>query len=145
MYLTHLSKTAAAVFRVPSVNEPMPHSPELLAGCFRGPEVNVNDEAETPRHYPSHIAFRVSSKVLQSVRTNGRPIMVRSIYSSDKEITSTLVNAHSPRVVMCVPLGDITKPLDLLYLDLPVDKTTQDTFAFLQAAAQEVISARKAV
>ena len=133
---------AAVVFRVPGVDEPLGEYPEVLGSCFKGIEDDVNVNEETLGCYPSNLAFRVSSNVLESVRTEDKGMIVRSIYSSDREITSAFVHAHSPRVVMCVPLGKVTEGVELLYVDLGVDKTTQDTFAFLQAVAGEIISSR---
>jgi sigma-B regulation protein RsbU (phosphoserine phosphatase) len=75
--------------------------------------------------------------------------MAKSIRSSDDEITSTLVDEHSPRALICVPMGDVTEDVDLLYIDIPIDRTKksapEETFAFVQALTREIISTRKSL
>jgi hypothetical protein len=99
--------------------------------------------------YPSHLAFRVSHRVLDEVRSTGRPVMAKSIYSSDVEVTITVVDEHSPRAVICAPLGDAAETVDLLYLDIPIGGSMrvspEETFAFVGMVAAEVASVRKSL
>ena len=78
--------------------------------------------------YAAGLAFRLSHSVLETVRSSGNAVMERTIYSSDAEITTAIIDEHSPRAVMCIPLGDITEEtVDVLYLDIPIDETTETT------------------
>ena len=146
--LARAPKTVAVVLRLPRKTRPIPKMPEVLA-CHFG---DIPDETEAQAAaglYPSHLAFRVSHHVLEEVRSKGNPIMAKSIYSSDFEITYTALDEHSPRAVMCAPLGDVTEGGDLLYLDIPIDETTKPTpeevFAFVQAVSRQVIATRKSL
>ena len=146
--LAQAPKTVAAVLRLPEKTKPLPKSPDILA-CHFG---HTPDEAGAQNaigFYPSHLAFRVSHHVLEEVRSTANAVMAKSIYSSDAEITSTVVDEHSPRAVICAPLGDVEKPVDLLYLDIPIEDTTktapEQMFDFVRTVAREVISTRKSL
>jgi sigma-B regulation protein RsbU (phosphoserine phosphatase) len=153
-YLSQQPSTVALILRVPERDKVLPKSPILIA-CHFG---DNPDDTSTPNKldfYPSlpvilnEVAFRVSRHVLEEVRSNGCAVMAKSIRSSDDEITSTLVDEHSPRALICVPLGDFTEEVDLLYIDIPIDRTQkstpEDTFEFVQALAREIISTRKSL
>ena len=139
-------KTVAVVIRVPGKSGPLPKTPAILA-CHFG-DSPEDTSAQTPSAlYPSRLAFRMSQQVIEKVRTTANAVMAKSIYSSDLEITSTIVDEHSPRAVICAPLGDVTDSADLLYLDIPLDdnaKTTpEETFEFVRAVTKEIVLARK--
>jgi serine phosphatase RsbU (regulator of sigma subunit) len=147
-------KTVAIVFRVPKKTEPLPKSPDILA-CHFGDSPDDTASQTPSASYPSRLAFRMSHQVIEKARTSATAVMAKSIYSSDLEITSTIVDEHSPRAVICSPLGDVAPALasqeaagvDMLYLDIPIDdaaKTTpEQTFEFVRAVAREIILARK--
>ena len=145
-YLAQSPKTVAVVLRVPAKTEPLLKSPDILA-CHFGDSPDDTPWGTPSASYPSRLAFRMSHQVIEKVRTSANAVMAKSIYSSDLEITSTVVDEHSPRAVICTPLGDVTEAADLLYLDIPIDdaaKTTpEQTFEFVRAVAREIILARK--
>lgn len=145
-YLARAPKTVAVVLRLPEKTRPIPKSPEVLA-CHFGDTPDDAKAPAAPGAYPTRLAFRLSHHVLEEVRSKGNPIMAKSIYSSDFEITFTAVDEHTPRAVMCAPLGDITEGGDLLYLDVPIDETIKTTpeemFEFVQAVSRQVISTRR--
>ena len=145
-YLAPSPKTVAVVLRVPGKTEPLPKSPDILA-CHFGDSPEDTAGQVPSAAYPSRLAFRMSHQVLEKVRTSANTVMAKSIYSSDLEITSTVVDEHTPRAVICAPLGDITGAVDLLYLDLPINDTSkitpEQTFEFIRAVAKEIILARK--
>lgn len=147
-HLARVPKTVAVVLRLPGKTQPLPKLPEVLACHFGDSPDDAAAQAATGA-YPTRLAFRVSHRVLEEVRSKGSPIMAKSIYSSDLEITFTALDEHSPRAVICAPLGDVTEGSDLLYLDIPIDKTTkttpEETFEFVQAVCREVISTRKSL
>ena len=145
-YMALSPKTVAIVLRVPKKTEPLPKSPDILACHFGDSPDDTAGQTPSPS-YPSRLAFRMSHQVLEKVRATANAAMAKSIYSSDLEITSTIVDEHSPRAVICTPLGDVAEPVDMLYLDIPIDdaaKTTpEQTFEFVRAVAREIILARK--
>jgi serine phosphatase RsbU (regulator of sigma subunit)/pSer/pThr/pTyr-binding forkhead associated (FHA) protein len=145
-YIAPSPKTVAIVLRAPKKTEPLPKSPDILA-CHFGDSPDDTASQTPSASYPSRLAFRMSHQVIEKVRTSATAVMAKSIYSSDLEITSTIVDEHSPRAVICAPLGDVTEAVDLLYLDIPIDdaaKTTpEQTFEFVRAVAREIILARK--
>ena len=145
-YLAQAIKTVAVVLRVPKKTEPLPKSPDILACHFGDSPDDTAGQVPSPA-YPSRLAFRMSRQVIERVRATANAVMAKSIYSSDLEITSTIVDEHSPRAVICAPLGDVTEAADLLYLDIPINgstKTTpEETFEFARAVTREVILARK--
>ncbi len=134
-------KTAAAVFRVPSGDQPLPKTPEVLA-CHFGGSLEDTTAGSADELHPSHRAFRVSHRLLDRVRMDGFPLMTKSIFSCDTEITVSLIDEHSPRALICASLGLGEGFVVLLYVDVPIDGRTQpgpeEMFAFTQAVARLV-------
>jgi len=146
--LAWMPKAVAAVLRVPGKGKPLPKTPDVVACHFGTSADDTMTPASSPE-YPSHLAFRVSHRVLDEVRSTGEPVMAKSIYSSDVEVTITVVDEHSPRAVICAPLGDAVGTVDLLYLDIPIGGSMkvspEETFAFVRMVAAEVASVRKSL
>jgi len=153
-YVARAPKTVALVLRLPEKTQPLPKSPPVLA-CRFGDRLDDTRAMEKPGLYPSlpvilnQVAYRLSRHVLDEVRSKGYAVMAKSIYSSDEEITFTLVDEHSPRALICGPLGDVTETVDVLYLDVPIDETVktcpEEVFEFVQAISREIISTRKSL
>ncbi|MHC4545936.1 MAG: SpoIIE family protein phosphatase [Planctomycetota bacterium] len=141
-------KAVAAVLRLPEKAEPVPERPDILA-CHFGDTQDDTAAQETGAFVPPRLAFRVSGHVLDKVRSTGDAAMVKTVYSADTDVTWTAVEADSPRAIICVPLGDISKVGDLLYLDIPIDESPQATpgqmFDFVRAVSQQVILTRKSL
>ncbi len=139
--------TAAAIFRVPPGGNPMPDTPEVVAYHFGAGAEDARTQAGG-RKLPSHQGFRVSHRLLETVRTNGGPLMTKSIFSCDSQITVSLIDEHSPRALMCTPIGIGKDALDLLYVDIPIDDRLahgpEEVFAFLQAVVREAAAAMTA-
>ena len=131
-------KTAAAVFRVPSAAEATPAAPAVMACCFGSKPGDTG--VEFGSNSPSHLAFRVSHRLLEAVRKGGRPLMTKSIFSCDTQVTVSLIDEFSPRALMCASLGATGKTVNLLYVDVPIDErhkpSAEEMFAFVQAVAQ---------
>jgi len=146
--LARMPKTVAAVLRVPGGGRPLPKTPNVLA-CHFGTSPDETTGQLPAGTYPSHLAFRVSHAVLEGVRSASRPLMVKSIYSSDIEVTVTVVDEHTPRAVICAPIGEAGETVDLLYLDIPlganVRVSPEEMYAFVDAVAKEAASARKSL
>jgi hypothetical protein len=134
-------RTAAAIFRVPPGGRPMPKAPEVVAYHFGASGEDTRTHAVDDRH-PSHQGFRVSHRLLEMVRANGQALMTKSVFSCDTQITLSLIDEHSPRALMCAPIGIAKDAMDLLYVDVPIDDRLahgpEEMFAFVQAVAHEV-------
>jgi sigma-B regulation protein RsbU (phosphoserine phosphatase) len=143
-HLARQPRTVATVLRLPPEAKTLPKSPDILA-CHFGDISDDTIAQETAGRNPSHLAFRISRHVLESVRSTGEALMAKSIYSSDTEITASVLDEHSPRTVICAALGETTGPADLLYLDIPIDKTTPDMLEFIRALCPKIVSARKSL
>jgi hypothetical protein len=109
-----------------------------MACCFGSKPGDTS--AEMGSSSPSHLAFRVSHRLLEAVRKEGRALMTKSIFSCDTQITLSLIDEFSPRALMCASLGASEKTVDLLYVDVPIDEHRkpgpEEIFAFLQAVAR---------
>lgn len=152
--LAGMPKTVALVLRLPGKTVPLPQAPKVLA-CSFGDSPEDTKAMDQPGLYPALpvilnlAAYRVSHHVLEEVRSKGHAAMAKSIYSSDEEITSALIDEHTPRALICAPLGDLKETVDVLYLDIPIDESIQATpeemFDFVRAVAREVLSKRKSL
>jgi serine phosphatase RsbU (regulator of sigma subunit) len=153
-YLARTPKTVALVLRLPAKTKPLPKSPQVLA-CHFGDSPDDTRATDSPGVYPSLqvivnlVAYRISHRVLEAVRAKDNAVMAKSIYSSDEEITVTAVDEHSPRALICVPLGQSTEALDVLYVDIPIEPVAkagpEEMLEFAQAVSREVISTRKSL
>ncbi len=136
--------TAAVVFQVSSQDESAPKGPEVLT-CHLGIARKGRGGRPGDGVLPSHLALRVSHRLLEVVRKESRPLMTKSIFSCDTEITISLIDEHSPRAVICVPLVARRNTLDLLYVDVPIEEHIrvgpEEMFAFVQAVGQHVEAA----
>lgn len=132
---------AAAIFRVSTKDELTLEAPDVRAYHFGGASGQA-DANGNHSWYPSHHGFRVSHHLLEKVRAGGHPLMTKTIYSCDTEVTISLIDEHSPRALICVPLGTREDATDLLYVDVPMDDrggpSPEEMFAFVQAVAQQI-------
>jgi hypothetical protein len=137
--LAHESKTAAAVFRIHRDALPSPKILGVLAFHFGSGAEDTEVEADCIVH-PSHLAFRVSHRLLEAVCSREQALMSKTIFTCDPQVTISLIDEQSPRAVMCVPLSSSKQTMDLLYVDIPIDEhilhSPEEMFAFIQAAAR---------
>ena len=141
-------KAVAAVLRLTEKAEPMPGRPGILA-CHFGDTADDSTAQETGAFVPPRLALRVSGHILEAVDSIADAVMVKTVYSADTDVTWTAVDAHSPRAIICSPLGDISKVGDLLYLDIPIDETGETAASqmleFIRAVSRQVILTRKSL
>lgn len=141
-------KAVVAVLRLPKKAGPVPERPDILA-CHFGDTQEDAGAQETGAFVPPRLAFRVSGHVLDKVRSTGDAAMVKTVYSADTDVTWTAVEADSPRAIICVPLGNVSKVGDLLYLDVPIEESPQAApermFDFVRAVSQQIILTRKSL
>ena len=135
-------RTAAAVFRMSEQGRPASKMPEVLAYHFGGSPADTGVPARAETDWPA-AAFRVSHRLLDAVRLNGQPLMTKSIFSCDTQVTMSLIDEHSPRALICVSLSAHDGRIDLLYIDVLIDERAppgpEETFALVQAAGRHIV------
>ena len=130
-------KSVAAVVRVPQASQTLPESMDILACRFGGqPEMNESGDREN---------LYISRRVLENVRQRCQPVMAKSMRTAEQDVTLTVVDLHNPRVVIAAPLNEPPESLELLYLDLPMDKTPPETFEFIRTLSRQVGLLRKSL
>ena len=152
----HLGKTrntVAMVLRVPAAG-PLPPKPDVWA-IYLGDNPYDTTVGDTSGFYPSlpvtfqERAYRLSRHAIDKACSTRSPVMAKTIFSSDTEVTMTLIDEFSPRAIICVPLSAGAETLDLLYLDFPFDASAgaspEELFAFTRLVAEEVARVRKSL
>ncbi len=130
-------KSAAAVVRVPHASQTLPDSIDILACRFGGqPERTESDDPEN---------LYISRRVLENVRQRSQPVMAKSVRTSEHDVTLTVVDSHNPRVVIAAPLNEPAESVDVLYVDLPMEKTPPETFEFIRTLSRQVGLLRKSL
>jgi hypothetical protein len=136
-YLADKPQTAAAVFRF-SFNDPS----GMVAPSTLAYHIGVLENPPGTEWCQNHLAFRVSHRLLESVRQRRCPLMSKSIFSCDTQVTLSVINEFSPRALICVPVGHTEKVIDLLYTDVPIvehqSPCAEEAFVFIQALAKMV-------
>ncbi len=151
----HLGKTqntVALILRVPAAPVPLSPKPEVCA-VYVGDGPHDAGFDDTVGYYPSlplalqERAYRLSRRVIEKVRTTREPAMAKTIFSSDTDVTITLIDEFSPRAIICAPLDSAANSIDLLYLDFPLGDApggaTEEVFAYVRQAAHEVARVHK--
>jgi hypothetical protein len=135
--------TAAVIFRLPPADRPMPKTPQVVAYHFGSSGEDTHSQIGDGMD-PFHRGFRVSHRLLEAVRANGQPLMTKSIFSCDTQVTISLIDEHSPRALMCTSIVLRKDVIDLLYIDVPIEDRIahgpEEMFAFVQAVAHEAAS-----
>ncbi|MCU0914735.1 MAG: FHA domain-containing protein [Planctomycetes bacterium] len=138
-------RTAAAVFQTSLQSELTTKTLEVLAYHFGGSGPADTQAGRAGGFAPSPRALRVSHRLLDAVRSGRRPLMTKSIFSCDTQVTLSLMDELSPQALICAPLGVEANTVRLLYVDVPIDDRTgpppEEMFAFVQAAVREVSAA----
>ena len=130
-------KSVAAVIRVPQASQTLPNSLDILACQFGGqPERTESGDQDN---------LYISRRVLENVRQRSQPVMAKSVRTSDQDVTLTVVDMHNPRVVIATPLNEPAESVDVLYVDLPMEKTPPETFEFIRDRSRQVGLLRKSL
>ncbi len=150
-HLGRTRNTVAMVLRVPTTG-PLPQKPNVCA-IYLGDNPYDTTVGDAVGFYPSlpvtfqERAYRLSSHAIDRACSTRAPVMAKTIFSSDTEVTMTLIDEFSPRAIICAPLGTGAESLDLLYLDFPFDGSAgaspEELFAFTRRAAEEIARVRK--
>jgi hypothetical protein len=139
--LAERPKTLAAVLQMSRQNETSSKMPAVLAHHFADNPVDGQARPGSGWERP-YRALRVSHRLLEAVRTSGKPLMTKTVFSCDTKVTVSLIDEHSPRAIVCAPLGRVEGAAELLYVDFPIDERTgpspEEMFAFVQAVAKQV-------
>ena len=144
--LAALPGEIAMVLRLPRKSEPLPKSPEVLS-CHFADDADGATSSDTGVFKEYRLAFRLSAKMLEAARSTGDAVMVKSIFTSDSDVsvTRSASDEHAPRAIICVPLGDVTHQFDLLYLDIPVDDAKPNILPFIEAVARQAVITRQSL
>ena len=129
--LAQFLDTLVAIVRLPSISEPLPKSPEILACQFGTYQANTLNVMQ-----PSNL--HLSKRVLDAVRSTDTPVMASSKLSSDQKMMLTVVDEHEPHIVFAARVNDLGKAFDALYLDILQDKAPNEMFDFVEAAARQI-------
>jgi sigma-B regulation protein RsbU (phosphoserine phosphatase) len=125
----------AAVVRVAGPSEEFSGSAEVLACRFADGPKDVGADGRGN--------LRLSRRVLEAVRAEGRSVLASSVRRRDVELHLTVVDRHTPRVVLAAPITDAARTVDVLYLDVPADRSGEGTLDFVEAVARQARYARK--
>ncbi len=135
-YLASTKGSAAAVVRLPAAGQPLPQAIQTLT-C----QVSSGGLDPAPASMAKNLYL--SRRVLEAVRASGQPVLATSVHAGDGQLSLTLMGSHQPRAVLCAPLGEVSGPIDALYLDLPLPAAAPDLLEFMQAVARQVRMVRK--
>jgi len=120
----------AMVLRLPGADQAFTGSPETLA-CRFGE--STEDLGERGRGN-----LRLSRRVLDVLRDEGRAVLASSIHRADADLELTVIDHHTPRAVLAAPITDVGDRLDVLYLDVPGDCANASTLDFVEAVARQI-------
>lgn len=142
--LAQQPKTAAAVIRVHEPPPSLTRTPAILGYHFGGNLAHMGHGA-SEKVTPLHRGFRVSHRLLEAVCVREKPLMSKTIFTCDTEVTLSLIDEHSPRALMCSPINTPGQSMDLLYVDVPIDGHFQpgpeEMFVLVQAVAEQIQNA----
>jgi len=127
----------AAVLRLPGPMHEFSGKPEMLASRVGG----GHEGADRPARSNIHL----SRRVLEAVRTRGKGVKAGNAGQSQGDLSLTVVDQNTPRVVFCAPVSEPAGTVDVLYLDLPSERAAESTLDFVQAVARQVNVARKSL
>lgn len=128
---------AALILELPSSSS----SPNVIAYHFS--HSLLTSLAKGGRRGSSRVrALRVSHRLVDRVRQQGVPLMSKSIFTCDTQVTNALINEHSPRATICVPIDRTGQTQEVIYLDVAIEDRVppgpEEGFAFVQAVAQQI-------
>ena len=129
--LAEMRGVTAAVVRLPCAPEPLPSAPQVLACAVGG----------APAEGASRL--HLSRRLLERVRTTGESVTAGTAKWSSGDLSPTAANDLNPRMACCVPLTSPGRTLDALYVHAAKGRADAGLSAFVQAAARQVIFARK--
>jgi len=130
-------KSVAAIIRLPQEDQTLPSSKEILA-CHFGGTPGRTESGDPENLY-------LSRRILEHVRRRGQTVMAKSVRTSDQDVTLTVIDMHNPRVVFAAPLNEPGESVDVLYLDLPMEKSPPDTFEFIRLFSRQAGLLRKSL
>ncbi|MHC4397226.1 MAG: ATP-binding protein [Planctomycetota bacterium] len=128
--LAQILDTLVAIVRLPCDSETRPTAPDILA-CHFGRNITETVILQTPN-------LHLSKRVLDAVRSADTPVMASSGASQDKTLMLTVVDETSPHIVFAARVNDSGETVDVLYLDILQNKTPNEMFDFVEAAARQI-------
>ena len=129
--------TLVAVVRLPSSDEPLPLTPDILA-CHFG-----KDSSDTEDQQGENLHF--SKRILEAVRTDKRPVMAKSGPSSASHMVLTVVGDSKPHIVYSAPVNEDGGTVETLYIDILENTSPNQMFDFVEAVAKQITLARRSL
>jgi signal transduction histidine kinase len=133
--LAQILDTLVVIVRLPCGSEPLPGSPEILA-CHFGRD--VRNAAILQTSY-----LHLSKRILNAIRSTDVPVMASSKPSADQDLTLTVVDEDKPHLVFSARVNDLGDSVDALYVDVLQEKSPNEMFDFVEAAARQINFAQK--
>ena len=129
--------TQVTIVRLPPADEPLPTAPDVLACHLGKDDPGAEDRQMAGLHF--------SKRILEAVRADKRPVMARSGPSSAGHMVLTVVDNSSPNIVYSAPISEDNGTLDALYIDILENKSPNEMFDFIEAAAKQITLARRSL
>jgi len=129
--------SVALVLRLPPPAVPLPDSPQIVACQFGRSGEGLSATGLENMH--------LSRRVLEAVRSSQNSVMATSHRTAEAQLQLTIIDTTGPRSVFCSPVSETTSVMDVLYLDLPGDHASDETFDFVQAVARHVDLTRRSL
>ncbi|HLB75288.1 MAG TPA: ATP-binding protein [Sedimentisphaerales bacterium] len=130
--LAEMLDTFVAIVRLPRGPAPLPKSPDILACHFR------RDSAGARGSY-----LHLSKRVLDAVRSADAPVKASNKAAEDRNIELTIVDKQKPHLVFSARVNDLGETVDVLYVDILAEKSPDQMFDFVEAAARQIDFAQK--
>ena len=132
--LAEMLDTFVAIVRLPRHPAPLPKSPDILASHFR---------RDTPGGQGFYL--HLSKHVLDAVRSADAPVKASNKASEDQNIELTIMDKQKPHLVFSARVNDLGETVDILYVDILAQKSPDQMFDFVEAAARQINFAQKSL
>ncbi len=128
--LAEMLDTLVAIVRLPCSTDLPTGSPEILTCHFGGRVRGIS----VPQTFHLHL----SKRVLDAIRSTSAPVMASSRPSSGRAQELTVIDEHEPHLVFAARVNDSGESIDTLYIDILENKSSDEMFDFIEAAARQI-------
>jgi signal transduction histidine kinase len=128
--LAKMLDTLVAIVRLPCSSDSLQGSPEILSCHFGGRATGTSISQAFHLH--------LSRRVLDAVQSTNVPVMASSRPSSGRARELTVIDEHEPHLVFAARVNDSGESIDTLYIDILENKSTDELFDFIEAAARQI-------
>jgi signal transduction histidine kinase/pSer/pThr/pTyr-binding forkhead associated (FHA) protein len=128
--LAEMLDTLVAIVRLDCSSDSSPAAPEILTCHFGGRVRGIS--------IPQTFHLHLSRRVLDAVQSTNVPVMASSRHSSGRAQELTVIDEHEPHLVFAARVNDSGESIDTLYIDILENKSTDEMFDFIEAAARQI-------